>query len=230
MPFPLAGANLPYDSYTGDTTHRLFEMWQQSDCDLRNATRKNPSGCLNDLYPFVITTYTSEIDPNSFPVANQVDDNGGGNSMAFYNMQNGDVPFLKSLADQYSMSDNFHQSFMGGTGANHVMLGSGDAIFWSNGQGHPTMPPSHIANPDPLPGSDNQYTVDINFDGNFAVCGDLSQPGIKPIRDYLKSLPYDADSKCEPGRFYMINNDSPGFLPDGTVDTKGATSAPSVKA
>ena len=227
-PFPLAGANLPYDSYTGDTTHRLFEMWQQSDCDLRNATRKNPSGCLNDLYPFVITTYTSEIDPNSFPVANQVDDNGGGNSMAFYNMQNGDVPFLKSLADQYSMSDNFHQSFMGGTGANHVMLGSGDAIFWTDGHGNPTMPPSHIANPDPLPGSDNQYTVDINFDGNFTACGDPSQPGIKPIRDYLKSLPYDADPKCEPGRFYMVNNDSPGFLPDGTVDTNGITKGGSI--
>src|ERR1700751_1129792 len=220
-PFPLAGANLPYDSYTGDTTHRLFEMWQQSDCNLRNATRQNPSGCLNDLYPFVITTYTSEIDPFSFPVANQVDDNGGGNSMGFYNMQKGDVPFLKSLADQYSMSDNFHQSFMGGTGANHVMLGSGDAIFWSDGHGNPTMPPSHIANPNPLPGSDNQYTVDINFDGNFTECGDASQPGIAPILEYLQSLPYHASSKCQPGHFYMINNDSPGFLPDGTVDTKG---------
>jgi len=227
-PFPLAGANLPYDSYTGDTTHRLFEMWQQSDCSLRNATRQNPSGCLNDLYPFVITTYTSEIDPFSFPVANQVDDNGGGNSMGFYNMQKGDVPFLKSLADQYSMSDNFHQSFMGGTGANHVMLGSGDAIFWSDGHGNPAMPPSHIANPDPLPGSDNQYTVDIGFDGNFTACGDPSQPGIKPIRDYLKSLPYDADPKCEPGRFYMVNNDSPGFLPDGTVDAAGIAKGGSV--
>ncbi len=227
-PFPLAGANLPYDSYTGDSTHRLFEMWQQSDCNLRNATRQNPSGCLNDLYPYVITTYTSEIDPNSFPVANQVDDNGGSNSMGFYNMQKGDVPVLKSLADTYSMSDNFHQSFMGGTGANHVMLGTGDAIFWSDGQGNPTMPPSHIANPDPLSGSDNQYTVDINFDGNFTECGNPSQPGIKPIRDYLKSLPYDADSKCQPGRFYMVNNDNPGFLPDGTVDTKGIAKGGSV--
>ena len=197
-PFPLAGANLPYDSYTGDTTHRLFEMWQQSDCNLRNATRQNPSGCLNDLYPFVITTYTSEIDPSSFPIANQVDDNGGGNSMAFYNMQKGDVPVLKSLADQYSMSDNFHQSVMGGTGANHVMLGTGDAIFWSDGQGNPTTPPSHIANPNPLPGSNNQYTVDIGFDGNFTECADPTQPGIKPIRDYLKSLPYDPKPNCEP--------------------------------
>jgi phospholipase C len=227
-PFPLEGANLPYDSYTGDTTHRLFEMWQQSDCNIKNATKHNPSGCLSDLYPYVITTYTSEIDPFSFPVANQVDDNGGGNSMAFYNMQKGDVPFLKGLADQYSMSDNFHQSFMGGTGANHVMLGSGDAIFWSDGHGNPTTPPSHIANPDPLPGSDNQYTVDINFDGNFTECADPSQPGIKPIRDYLESLPYDPDPKCKPGHFYMINNDSPGFLPDGTVDTKGIAKGGSI--
>jgi phospholipase C len=227
-PFPLAGPTLPYDSYTGDTTHRLFEMWQQSDCSVRNATRENPSGCLNDLYPFVITSYTSEIDPFSFPVANQVDDNGGGNSMAFYNMQNNDVSFLKSLADQYSMSDNFHQSFMGGTGANHVMLGSGDAIFWSDGNGTPTMPPSHIANPDPLPGSNNQYTVDIGFDGNFTTCGDPAQPGIKPIRDYLASLPYHPDTKCQPGRFYMINNDSPGFLPDGTVDTAGINKGASI--
>ena len=65
-PFPLKGASLPYDSYTGDTTHRLFEMWQQSDCNIANATRRNPSGCLSDLYPFVITSYTSEPDPFSF--------------------------------------------------------------------------------------------------------------------------------------------------------------------
>jgi phospholipase C len=227
-PFPLQGTNLPYDSYTGDTTHRLFEMWQQSDCNIKNATKHNPSGCLNDLYPFAITTYTSEIDPFSFPIANQVDDNGGGNSMAFYNVQAGDAPVLKSLADEFSMSDNFHQSFMGGTGANHVMLGSGDAIFWSNGNGVPMMPPSHIANPDPLPGSDNQYTVDINFDGNFTECADPSQPGIKSIRDYLESLPYNPDPKCKPGHFYMINNDSPGFLPDGTVDTKGISKGGSI--
>jgi phospholipase C len=227
-PFPLAGASLPYDSYTGDTTHRLFEMWQQSDCNIRNATRTNPSGCLSDLYPFVITNYTSELDPNSFPIAKQVDDNGGGNSMAFYNMQNGDVPVLKQLADRYSMSDNFHQSVMGGTGANHVMLGTGDAIFWSDGHGTATTPPSHIANPDPLPGSDDQYTVDINFDGNFAECADRSQPGIKAIREYLESLPYDPEPNCQRGHFYMVNNDNPGFRPDGTVDTSGIARGGSV--
>jgi phospholipase C len=225
-PFPLEGAKLPYDSYTGDTTHRLFEMWQQSDCNIKNATKHNPSGCLNDLYPFVITNYTNQIDPFDTPPA--IDDNGGGNSMAFYNMHKGDVPFLKSLADEYSMSDNYHQAVMGGTGANHVMLGTGDAIFWSDGNGNPTMPPSHIANPDPLLGTNDVYTVDLFFDGNFTECGDPSQPGIKPIRDYLESLPYDPKPNCEPGHFYMVNNDNPGFLPDGTVDAGGIKSGGSV--
>jgi len=227
-PFPLKGANLPYDSYTGDTTHRLYEMWQQSDCNIRNATRENPSGCLSDLYPFVITSYTSEPDPNSFPIANQVDDNGGGNSMAFYNMQAGDVPFLKSLADQYSMSDNYHQATMGGTGQNHVLLGSGDSVFWSDGHGNPTTPPSHIANPNPLPGSNNQYTVDINFDGNFTECADSSQPGVDQIRDYLATLPYHPNPNCEKSHYYMVNNNNPGFLPDGTVDTKGIAGGGSI--
>jgi phospholipase C len=227
-PFPLEGPNLPYDSYTGDTTHRLFEMWQQSDCSIRNATFQNPSGCLSDLYPFVITSYTSEIDPFSFPIAGEVDDNGGGNSMAFYNMQNGEVPVLKSLADQYTMSDNFHQSVMGGTGANHVMLGMGDAIFWSDGKGNPIKPPSRIANPDPLPGSNNQYTVDIGFDGNFTECGNPSQPGIQPIVSYLASLPYHPRSNCVPNVYYMVNNDNPGFLPTGAVDTAGIAKGVSV--
>jgi len=227
-PFPLKGTELPYDSYTGDTTHRLFEMWQQSDCNIKNATRRNPSGCLSDLYPFVITNYTSELDPNSFPLPDKVDDNGGGNSMAFYNMQAGDVPFLKTLADEYSMSDNYHQAVMGGTGANHVMLGTGDAIFWSDAKGNPTTPPSHIANPNPLPGSDDQYTVDINFDGNFTECGNPSQPGIKPIREYLESLLYDPEPNCQPNHYYMVNNDNPGFLPDGTVDTAGIAGGGSV--
>jgi phospholipase C len=235
-PFPLKGTDLPYDSYTGDTTHRLFEMWQQSDCNIENATRRNPSGCLSDLYPFVITTYTNILD--SFDTPPAIDDNGGGNSMAFYNMQAGDVPVLKQLADQYTMSDNYHQAFMGGTGANHVMLGTGDAIFWSDGNGNPTTPPSHIANPDPLAGTDNVYTVDVGFDGNFTECADPNQPGIKPIRDYLRSLPYRPNPNCQKGHYYMVNNDSPGFLPDGTIDAAGiakgprflpSTSAPSAK-
>src|SRR3977135_1901472 len=41
-PFQLTGPTMPYDAYTGDTIHRFFQMWQQSDCRLANATRGNP--------------------------------------------------------------------------------------------------------------------------------------------------------------------------------------------
>ena len=60
-PFQLTGPNLPYDSYSGDTVHRFYQMWQQSDCRIEHATEDNPSGCLNDLYPFVVTTYAGSI-------------------------------------------------------------------------------------------------------------------------------------------------------------------------
>ena len=198
---------------------------QQSDCNVAQATRRNPSGCLSDLYPFVITSYTNIPDPAS---KGAIDDNGGGNSMAFYNVQAGDAPVLKQLADTYTMSDNYHQAVMGGTGANHVMLGTGDAFFWSDGKGQPTTPPSHIANPNPQPGTNNVYSVDLNFDGNFAECADPSQPGVRAILSYLSSLPYRPDPNCQKKHFYMINNDSPGFLPDGTVDVTGIASGGSI--
>jgi phospholipase C len=223
--FPLEGAALPYDSYTGDTTHRLFEMWQQSDCNVANATFENPSGCLSDLYPFVITNYTNIFDPST----RGIDDNGGSNSMSFYNMQKGDVPVLKALADEYSMSDNYHQAIMGGTGANHVAMGTGDFVFWSDGNGNATTPPAVvIADPNPLPGTDDIYTVDVGFNGDFTECADPSQPGIKPIHEYLRSLPYHPRPNCEKDHFYLINNENPGFLPDGTVDTAGIASGASV--
>ncbi len=215
-PFPLRGTKLPFDSYTGDTTHRLFEMWQQSDCSIANATKTNPSGCLNDLYPFVITNYTGPTD------------NGGSNSMAFYNMHLGDAPVWKKLAQQFSMSDNYHQAGQGGTAINHIYIGSGDDIFWSDGKGTATTPPSHLANPNPQPGTNDVYVVDANFDGNFTNCSDQSQPGIAPILDYLSELPYAPSPKCDFDHFYMINNDSPGFLPNGVLDTKGIAAGGSI--
>lgn len=149
-PFQLTGPNLPYDSYTGDTVHRFYQMWQQSDCYIENATEDNPTGCLNDLYPFVAIT-------SAGPQA----DAGGGTSMAFYNMQNGDAPLLKRLADQYTLSDNHHQPAQGGTSIQHIFLGTGDDIFWSDGDGNPTVPPgSQIADPNPLSGTNNQYTLE----------------------------------------------------------------------
>ena len=214
-PFQLTGPNLPYDSYSGDTTHRFYQMWQQSDCATTNIAEDNPSGCLNDLYPFVITTYAG-------PTA----DRGGGTSMAFYNMQAGDVPLFKRLADQYTISDNYHQPGQGGTGIQHVFLGSGDDIFWSDGNGNPTTPPAkQIANPNPQSGTNNQYTVD----GRFSSCSPLgSSPGAQPIIQYLQSLPYTAPANCDVNHYYMLNNTNPGFLPNGAVDTAGIATGASI--
>ena len=214
-PFQLTGPHLPYDSYTGDTAHRFYQMWQQSDCSIHNATEDNPTGCLNDLYPYVMTTYAG-------PTA----DKGGGTSMAFYNMQDEDAPLFKKLADEYTISDNYHQPGQGGTGIQHVFLGTGDDIFWSDGNGNPTMPPtSQIANPNPQPGTNNQYTVD----GRFSNCSDVfNAPGVLPIVRYLDSLSYAAQANCDTGHYYMLNNTNPGFLPNGAVDTKGIASGGSI--
>ena len=155
--FQITGPNLPYDSYTGDTVHRFYHMWQQSDCNIANATPANPSGCLNDLYPFV----------------GLARDDSGGNSLGFYNMQDGDAPLFKKLADEFAMSDNFHQSVMGGTAANHVALGTGDAIFWTTFAGLTQPPASQVANPDPISLTSDKYKVDKAWTN----CGDVTAGG-----------------------------------------------------
>jgi phospholipase C len=102
----------------------------------------------------------------------------GSSALGFFNVQQGDAPYFRSLADTYAMSDNFHQSVDGGTGANHIMLGHADAIWYSDGNGTPETPPegasvttdpagyggpgviNEIENPDPAPGTNNFYTQD----------------------------------------------------------------------
>src|SRR5215831_4589008 len=143
--FQITGPTLPYDSFTGDMVHRLFHMWQQSDCDVRNATPSNPSGCLNDLYPFV-------------GVARN--DDSGGNSMGFYNVLNGDAPLFKRLADQYTINDNYHQPVMGGTAVQHIMIGTADAIFWETFNGVAQPPLASVADPDPKSPTDAGFQRD----------------------------------------------------------------------
>jgi phospholipase C len=56
----------------------------------------------------------------------------------------------------------------------------------------------------------------------------LVQPGISPIVSYLSTLPYKPAPNCETGHFYMVNNLSPGFLPNGTIDTANVTNGTKV--
>jgi phospholipase C len=212
-PYQLTGPAMPYDAYTGDTTHRFYQMWQQSDCALGNARAGNPFGCLADLYPFVITTFSTA-------------NNGVGNSLAFFNVNNGDVSLLKSLADTYTLSDNFHQSVQGGTGANHSMVGFGDAVAWTDGLGNPAAPPANlIANPNPKPGTNNVYTVD----GNFSDCADATQPGVGPVVGFLGSLPHNPNPNCAASTYYYLNNTNPAYQPDGTLKTTGSFVPPTTQ-
>jgi phospholipase C len=203
--FRITGPTLVYDNYTGDMVHRLFHMWQQADCNVMNATRDNPSGCLNDLYPFVGEARA---------------DGSGGNSMGFYDVQQGDAPVFKRLADKYTLNDNYHQPLMGGTLIQHTMLGTADEIFWETFQGVAQPPLASVADPDP------KSTTNVAFqrDKTWTNCSDLTQPGIAPIVAYLASLPWHPSPNCDAGHFYAINNMSPGFLPNGMVDTAGILS------
>ncbi|MCU1313655.1 MAG: phosphoesterase, partial [Acidobacteriaceae bacterium] len=149
-PFQLTNSkSFPYDSYAASPVHRFYQMWQQLDCNQDYATKHNPAGCNKDLFPYVETTIGAGSNGLARPAtfskdyspAPAVTTGEGGTSMGFYNVQQGDAPYLKSLADNYAMSDNFHQSVMGGTGANHIMLGFGDAIWFSDANGNPATPP-----------------------------------------------------------------------------------------
>ena len=202
--FQITGKKVPYDSYTGDMVHRLFHMWQQSDCSVLDATRENPSGCKDDLYPFVGISRG---------------DDSGSNSMGFYNVQRGDAPLFKRLADEYTVSDNYHQPVMGGTAVQHIMLGTADALPWEHVGAFPTQPPAkQVANPNPKSATNDAFVTDARW----TECGDQTQPGIKPIMDYLSSLPWRPDltpSNCASNTFYMINNTRPGFLSNGLLNT-----------
>ena len=212
-PFQITGPTMPYDAYTGDTIHRFYHMWQQSDCSAAQATPDNPSGCLNDLYPFIA-------------ISSSTADNGVGSSMAFFNVNDGDAPYFNMLADTYSMSDNMHQSVQGGTGANHSMLGFADAVAWTDGAGNPVPPPaSQIANPNPRPGTNNNYILN----GNVSNCSDTTAPGVGAIVSYLGALPWQPSPNCAANTYYYLNNTNPAYNPNGTLKTTGTFVPPTIQ-
>jgi phospholipase C len=198
-PFQLS-PGAPSTAYSASPVHRFYQMWQQEDCSVEHITLDNPSGCNHKLFSWVETTIGAGDNGVAQPplcspgdtttcfstnyLANtpgQVTTGEGSTALGFYNMQQGDAPYFKSLADKYAMSDNFHQSVDGGTGANHIMFGHGDAIWFSDGNGHPAVPPedrtvytdpynggpnpdtgtvSEIENPNPQPGTNNWWIQD----------------------------------------------------------------------
>jgi phospholipase C len=198
-PFQLTGPTFSYNAYAASPVHRFYQMWQQLNCSIDQSTFENPSGCNAKLFSWVEVTvgagtngvtqpplcsanndvtpcFTTNYLPNT-PKATTTGE--GSTALGFYNVQQGDVPYFKSLADTYAMSDNFHQSVNGGTGANHIMLGHGDAIYFHDPtSATPFTPPNgvevfntpmgnpdagvvnEIEDPDPAAGTNNWYSED----------------------------------------------------------------------
>jgi phospholipase C len=201
-PFQITnGATFPYNAYAASPVHRFYQMVQQLNCDLSQATPSNPSGCNGQLFSYVEVSVGAGTNGTTQPplcssdgdqtpcftydylptVPDAQTTGEGSTSLAFYNVQQGDAPYFKALADAYTMSDNFHQSFLGGTGPNHIMFGHADAIWFSDGSGTPGVPPNNkevytypymgnpnpdagvvneIENPNPAPGTNNWYSED----------------------------------------------------------------------
>ena len=188
-PFQLTGSTLPYIDYAASPVHRFYQMWQQLNCSLEHADWQNPSGCNGKLFSWVEVTVGAGTNgvaqPATFSTeypASAKTTGEGSTALGFYNVQQGDAPYLNYLADNYAMSDNFHQSVNGGTGANHIMLGHADAIWFSvpnpndPANNLPATPPENMAyatspagfggvvneieNPNPAPGTNNWYTED----------------------------------------------------------------------
>jgi phospholipase C len=248
-PFQLTNSTtFPYTSYAASPVHRFYQMWQQFDCSAAHISKQHPNGCIADLFTWTEVTVGSNnngkpqapnFNTDYSPTASTTGE--GATAMGFYNMAKGDAPYTKFLADHYAMSDNYHQPAMGGTGFDEIILFFGDAIWFSDGNGNPAVPPHNmsvpgfggpvdeIENPNPAPGTNNFWIQDgyggfgnlgsstgVYGGGSYTDCSDPTQPGVAPILNYLKSLPRPIDPKCEPGHYYLLNNYNPGYFGDGS--------------
>jgi acid phosphatase len=199
-----------FGAYVGDPLHRFYQMWQQT---------ATPGNGLNTW-----VANTAGDDNGAHPPAPIFQ---GAVSMGFYNMAQGDAPIFRDLAQHYAISDNYHQAVQGGTGANHIALGTGFAASYQDSSGKAAVPPANqIENPNPKAGTNNNYSQDGYSGGSYSECANKSQPGVGAIDAYLAKLPYKVMHNCQPGRYYILNNYNPGYNPDGSLNTSTFTVPP----
>jgi len=197
---------VPYgsaNSATGDPAHRFFQMWQQT-----GGTNRN-----HGLFTWVATTVGLGGDngPGS-PTPDNTQQ--GGELMGFFNMAQGDAPIFNQLAQEYALSDNYHQFILGGTGANFFSIATGDVAVY-NEDGILTAPPANqIENPNPQYGTENFYIQDGYSGGSYVNCSDKTQPGVKSILRQLKH--HHHASNCQKGAYYLVNNYDTPYNVDGT--------------
>jgi phospholipase C len=213
-PFQLS-RYMAYSDFPGDPLHRFFQMWQQ----VGDNNKK-------DLFVWVAETAGIGNHNDGFGTT-PADTFQGGLAMGFFNMNTGDAPFFKQMADFYSIGDNYHQAIMGGTGANFLALVTADAAFYADANGQPAVPPanfqyqgfqtSQVENPNPQPAGSNTnwYTEDGYRGGSYVSCADPSQPGVRPILRHLSSL--NVRPNCAQSTYYLVNNYNLGYKANGAL-------------
>jgi len=205
-PYALSASN-PLGNLTGDPVHRFFQMWQQTGGDNSKL----------DMFTWVATTVGQGGDTPGVTPANP---SQGGELMGFANMATGDAPFFKSLAGSYAISDNYHQSIMGGTGANFYAISTADLPYFNNAGAVATPPGNQIENPNPMAQTANFYTQDGYSGGSYVNCADATQPGVGAILNFLTTK--SVKSNCETGKYYLVNNYGLGYDLNGNVQPIGA--------
>ena len=210
---------VPYAAYTGDPVHRFFQMWQDYD------------GGKLDKFVWVETSIGTGSN-GAPPPANGFNPMEGAISMGFNNMnpyvdshgvvQSGDAAVFKSLADNYAISDNFHQAIMGGTGANFQAIVTGDVAFFTNPNGTPGVPfANQIENPNPVRGTNNYYTQDGYSGGSYVNCANTANPGVASVMGILK-INHVANANCAPNTYYLVNNYNMYWNADGSTNALGS--------
>ncbi len=222
-PFQLS-PSISYDDYAASPVHRFYQMFQQMDCSVKYATATNPSGCKNDLFPWVEATVGAGTNgaTQPSPFTNQTTGEGAA-SMGFYNSAQGDAPYFSQLAHDYALGDNYHQPFKGGTGADSVVLGFGTGVYYQDAKGKPATPPSNqIENPNAQKGTNNWWVQDGYSGGTYSECANTTAPGVASVASYFKALPYKPFNACAANTYYLLNNYNPGYNANGTPATLGA--------
>jgi phospholipase C len=154
--------------------------------------------------------------------------NEGSTALGYYNVNAGDMPYFNELVRRFTISDNYHRPVMGGTGANSIMIGTADALYYTDGNGHVAIPPlNEVENPLPMPRTNNWYTQDGYSGGSYSNCSDRRLPGVAELRRYLDTLPYRPNANCAPNTYYLLNNYNPGYNGDGALNTSPFTIPPS---
>ena len=116
------------------------------------------------------------------------------------------------------------------------MLGTGDAIWFSDGKGNPLVPPHNVLvakgsqnagivdeveNPNPLKGTNNWYKEDgygggsygspSYGGGSYTQCADPAQPGVKAVVSYLNRR-RQGQAELRPGALLPPEQLQPGLF------------------